>query len=476
VNTENKDTKGKHPCNEGKLTEQDCESLGDPFKWCPVKQAPGPPDRSPAPPAPDSDRAACDVADKIGNTYFKWNDGKIPGCRNDQCIRTEEQMKQNPKLSKRVCGPKNVWTDGDACRDNCMGLLGLDTMNLCVLTDNCKKNPCEIKLIDAENYGSPGKLVFKNYTNHPIYVVIDKTTQGYQQATKPWGQHGSVGNYNFYQVAPSGSITFSFTTWESGKAFIIPYLTETIRGGTFNGNGLGGLEWTVKRSDDDTGYIASGNLSAVDGINFNSKMTFYNIKCGDYNNRETKLNFDKFNKFRDTQTDGIPTYISPIIGKLGKPFVNDICLDAITDMCGVGWIKSDECYFENIKNKWNCLETMAKAEFNLSDDQRSQDFRSWVDFVSSGDNTNIYAWAYDEIQIQDPTKGPPKCGGMPCELPADHAGWKKSKHLKCISDELCGDECYGYVGNNRRRRPLIVCAEPSHIIPSVVFEITEILR
>jgi hypothetical protein len=169
--------------------------------------------------------------------------------------------------------------------------------------------------------------------------------------------------------------------------------------------------------------------------------------------------------------------MSPITGR-EKPFVNEKCPDAITDKCSGTWHKSDECYFENIKNKWNCLDLMAKAEFNISQDSLSNDIRDWVKFVSSGlgseSNPNIYAWAYDEIQIQDPTKGP--CDGMPCDLPADHAGWKESKHLKCISEELCGEECYGYVGNNSTRKPLIVCAEPSTKIPSVVFEITKILR
>jgi hypothetical protein len=474
VNIQKDPNIGKYFCNDTILNEFDCNKLvqaGAPFTWCPVKQAPGPPSGVPTPSAPQTN--PCNIADKIGKTYFKWNDGKIPGCRNDQCIRTDEQIKQNPKLSKRVCGPTNVWTDGVTCADYCdASLENLDMMNLCVLTENCKKNPCEINLIDADTMDQ-GKLVFYNHTDASIYVVIDKTTKGYDNSTKPpRTRPSSFDKYHFYKVDQNKSITFGFTTWESGKAFIIPYLTKTIEGGTFNGNGLGGLEWTVKNSDG-RGFIASGNLSAVDGINFNSKMKFYNVKCGDYNNRETNLEITDRNlsKFRGLQNDRIPTYKSP----LGR-FVNDNCSKAEIDKCSGTWKKSDECYFENIKNKWNCLDLMAKAEFNLSNDPLSNDIRDWVKFVSSESNTNIYAWAYDEIQIQDPKKGPPECGGMPCRLPTNQAGWKESKHLKCISDELCGDECYGYVGNNVNRRPLIVCAEPSASIPSIVFEITEILR
>ncbi len=427
----------------GSDNQQELKSAGcsnyDISAWCAGAPSPGP--APPTPPCPEAEKIAKD----------RGLD-KLPQCTNEQCFKVNEDG-----IEDRVCGDNSTYTNGADC-GNCEQLRFFGNKNnICILTENCKKNTCLTENIQAEYYES-GKLIFKNSTNDSMYVVIENHNSDYIKIKNT--PNIIKGQYDFYEVRPDMNLTFDLNKndgeWLAGKAFIIK---NPPNDPVFNGNALGGLEWTIKRDTDRegrTGMIASANLSAVDGINFNAKMKIYNVVCGGVNMKETNLNFNDC-PFKGTNADGLQTCKTPDIQ---EHFINSNCPQAVVDACGPNWKKSDACYYTNIKNKFDCLEKWAQPNISANREE-------WLDFI--GDNS-IYSWSYDEIQILQP-QNPPYFQHQP--LP-EYNNWKSSQHYKCISDFECDEKCYGFVGNNPRK-PLVSCLVPSRTNPSIVFTIKDIM-
>lgn len=410
---------------------------------------PGPsPSPSPSPPSPP-----CPEAEKIARDRGL---DKLPQCTNDQCFKVDENGN-----NIRVCGSDSTYTNGEGC-GNCKDLPYFPNKNnICILTDNCKKNTCLTENIPAINYDPAGKLIFQNSTNASMYVVIENTNSDYKKVKNT--PKMTKGMYDFYEVISNGNLTFDLNKnngeWIAGKSFIIK---NSPKNQVFNGNSLGGLEWTIKYDTDgegNSGMIASANLSAVDGINFNSQMNIYNVICGGVNMKKTNLDFNNC-PFKGNNADGIPSCKTPDIQ---KDFIDSTCPNAVIDECGPGWKKSDPCYYNNIKNKYPCLQKWTRNPETI-EGKRKQ----WLEFI--GENS-IYAWSYDEIQILQPKTYPYST----TEPLPESAGWKSSQHYKCISDFECDEKCFGYVGNNPVS-PLVSCLVPSSKKPSIVFTITDIME
>ena len=421
-------------------------------------------------------------------------DRTIQACTQSECTKPNGDLK---------CGPANTYLSKSrgACINTCTDASNYEKDengnpgDICYLNKGCKQNLCLPETVPSEVSDDVGKIKFKNQTNQgPMFVLFDKAPPALALATistkdtvkaavkQTIGLPQSEKKY-FYQVDNSETLVFDISKieWMSGKCYILGKDPKTAHPDVFNGSGLGGLEWSV------TAKTCHTNLSAVDGINFDSEVNVYNIECGGQHKRTCQLDWASCPN-KQTTVDGQLTCKAPMVQ---RDFMKAVCNDALTEECAGGWTFESECYMKNIINKYECLKAWGNPDGSTNPDVTgvaggSLDNRQkWLQFVSNGGKCNIYPWSYGEQMIQEPSHAAPgtidtidfmKDDVVAMERTADN--WVKSKDYLCLTSRKCGEFCDWKVVTNPNQ-PLIACepnmnVNPPVKYPTVIFQINHI--
>jgi len=276
----------------------------------------------------------------------------------------------------------------------------------------------------------------------------------------------------YYQVDNSETLVFdiSQTQWMSGKCYILGKDPNTANPGVFNGSGLGGLEWSV------TATACHTNLSAVDGINFDSEVHVFNIECGGQHERTCQLDWASCPNQQLTG-DGQLTCKAPMAQ---REFMTAVCIDALQDECQAGWTFESDCYMKNIINKYECLKAWGNPDGSsqIGVEGGSLEHRQkWLQFLSNGGKCNIYPWSYGEQMIQEPSDAALGTidtidfmtdNGVAMERTADN--WVKSKDYLCLTSRKCDEFCDWKVVSNPNQ-PLIACEPNVNLNPPVKYPV-----